>query len=388
MIPFMIWNRQPQPPEQGDARADDAAGSAVLQPQIAGLPGALIEAIPDPFIIVDETGMIVAANQATMQLFSSLMPGDHLSQHARAPLLLETVEEVIDTHVARRIDYERRTGGGRRFEAWIAPLAVAGEDGSTAVRKGAAASILLRDLTAQQNLERMRTDFVANASHELRTPLASMTGYIETLQGSARTDEAARERFLGRMLEQAHRMRRLIDDLLSLSRVEMNVHRTPSDIVDLGDIARFAAEALGIQARAEGCAVRVAASGPAPVKGDRDELIQVLQNLIENALKYGATGKGIDVTVKVDDARNRIVVAVQDYGSGIAAEHLPRLTERFYRVNAQESRSRGGTGLGLSIVKHILLRHQADLSIESRPGMGSTFTIRFPATQAVRKAAE
>ncbi len=388
MIPFMIWNRQPPPPEQGDTRADDAAGNARLQPQIAGLPGALIEAIPDPFIIVDEAGVIVAANQATMQLFSSLMPGDHLSEHARAPLLLETVEEVIDTHVPRRIDYERRTGGGRRFEAWIAPLAVAGEDGSTAARKGAVASILLRDLTAQQNLERMRTDFVANASHELRTPLASMTGYIETLQGPARADEVARERFLGRMLEQAHRMRRLIDDLLSLSRVEMNVHRAPSDIVDLGDIARFAAEALGIQARAEGCAVRVAATGPAPVKGDRDELIQVLQNLIENALKYGASGEGIDVTVAADDARKRITVAVRDYGSGIAAEHLPRLTERFYRVNAQESRSRGGTGLGLSIVKHILLRHQADLSIESRPGKGSTFTIRFPATQAVRKAAE
>jgi two-component system phosphate regulon sensor histidine kinase PhoR len=388
MIPFMIWNRQPQPPDEGDARADNAAGDRVLQPQIAGLPGALIEAIPDPFIIVDEAGLIVAANQATMQLFKSLMPGDHLSQHARTPLLLETIEEVIDTQVARRIDYERRTGGGRRFEAWIAPLEVAGNTGSAPARKGPAASILLRDLTAQQNLERMRTDFVANASHELRTPLASMTGYIETLQGSARTDEVARERFLGRMLEQAHRMRRLIDDLLSLSRVEMNVHRTPSDIVDLADIARFAAEALGIQARAEGCAIRVSANGPAAVKGDREELIQVVQNLIENALKYGSSAQGIDVTVKVDAARNHIHLAVRDHGNGIPAEHLPRRTERFYRVNAQESRSRGGTGLGLSIVKHILLRHQADLAIESVPGQGSTFTIRFPAVAQVRKAAE
>ena len=388
MIPFMIWNRQTPGSRLESRRQDDAASFSVPQPQIGALPEALVRAIPDPFVVVSVAGQVLAANEPARKLFNATVLGDHLSQHVRAPAILDAVEEVIETGVARRADYERRTGGGRRFEAWIAPLAAApdsqGGDNATA----AAASILLRDLTAQQHLERMRTDFVANASHELRTPLASLTGYIETLQGPARDDASARERFLGRMLEQAHRMRRLIDDLLSLSRVEMNVHRAPSGIVDLGEIARYACEALGQLARTEKCDIRVEAGLQAMVVGDRDELIQVVQNLIENAIKYGNTGRGVDVAIAADSARGCVNLSVRDYGRGIAAEHLPRLTERFYRVSEQESRSRGGTGLGLAIVKHILLRHHADLSIESRTDQGSTFTIRFPIASDVRSAAE
>jgi len=379
MIPFMIWNRQQQDGQTAQAPGDDAKASAPPQPEFGAFARSFADAIPDPFLVVDNAGRVLAANENARQLFNAAMAGDHLSQHVRAPSILEAVDDVIGSGIARRVDYERRTGGGRRFEAFIAPLVLP---------PAQAASILFRDLTAQQHLERMRTDFVANASHELRTPLASLTGYIETLQGPARNDPAAQERFLGRMLEQAHRMRRLIDDLLSLSRVEMNVHRSPDGTVDLAEITRYTLDMLAGQARAAGCSMRLEADGPALVTGDRDELIQVVQNLVENAIKYGAPDKGIDIAIRRDAARGRVSLAVTDHGDGIAAEHLPRLTERFYRVNEQESRSRGGTGLGLAIVKHIVLRHRGDLDIRSARGVGSTFTVRLPAAASVRNAAE
>ena len=381
MIPFMIWNRQQQDGQTAPAPGDDAKAGLPPQPEFDGFARSFADAIPDPFLVVDRTGRVLAANENARQLFNAPITGDHLSQHVRAPSILEAVENVAATGIARRADYERRTGGGRRFEAFIAPLVLPGAGTP-------AASILLRDLTAQQHLERMRADFVANASHELRTPLSSLTGYIETLQGPARNDPAAQERFLSRMLEQAHRMRRLIDDLLSLSRVEMNVHRPPAATVDLAEIARYTLDMLAGQARTAGCEMRLEAEGPAPVTGDRDELIQVVQNLVENAIKYGAPDKGIDIAVRRDVARGRVSLAVTDHGDGIAAEHLPRLTERFYRVNEQESRSRGGTGLGLAIVKHIVLRHRGDLDIRSAKGAGSTFTIRFPAVDVAPKAAD
>jgi two-component system phosphate regulon sensor histidine kinase PhoR len=383
MIPFMIWNRQQQEGQAGPASGDDAQPRLVPQPDFGAVAQAFADAIPDPFIVVDPAGRVLAANENARQLFSAGMAGDHVSQHLRAPAVLEAVESVAATGIATRVDFERRTGGGRRFEAFIAPLVLPG-----AGTGKPAASVLLRDLTVQQHLERMRSDFVANASHELRTPLASLTGYIETLQGPARNDPQAQERFLSRMLEQAHRMRRLIDDLLSLSRVEMNVHRPPAGTVDLAEIARYTLDMLAGQAHAAGCELRLSADGPALVTGDRDELIQVVQNLVENAIKYGAPDKGIDIAIKRDAARGRISLSVTDHGEGIAPEHLPRLTERFYRVNEQESRSRGGTGLGLAIVKHIVLRHRGDLDIRSVKGTGSTFTIRFPAMDAARKAAE
>ncbi len=379
MIPFMIWNRQQQDGQTAQAPGDDAKASAPPQPEFGAFARSFADAIPDPFLVVDNAGRVVAANENARQLFNAAMAGDHLSQHVRAPSILEAVDDVIGSGIARRVDYERRTGGGRRFEAFIAPLVLP---------PAQAASILFRDLTAQQHLERMRTDFVANASHELRTPLASLTGYIETLQGPARNDLAAQERFLGRMLEQAHRMRRLIDDLLSLSRVEMNVHRPPAGIVDLAEITRYALDMLADQARAAGCSMRLEAEAPAMVTGDRDQLIQVVQNLVENAIKYGAPDKGIDIAIRRDTGRGSISLSVTDHGDGIAAEHLPRLTERFYRVNEQESRSRGGTGLGLAIVKHIVLRHRGDLDIRSAKGAGSTFTIRLPMAAELGNAAE
>jgi two-component system phosphate regulon sensor histidine kinase PhoR len=227
----------------------------------------------------------------------------------------------------------------------------------------------------------MRADFVANESHELRTPLAALSGFIETLKGSARDDAAARARFLNIMESQATRMARLIDDLLSLSRIELNAHLRPDNPVNLLSVVRQVVDALQTLAKDRGVEISISAPSTALiVPGDRDDLIRVFENLIENALKYGASGKRVEVSLsRVGGAGQPVaVVAVRDYGPGIAAEHLPRLTERFYRVDVAGSRALGGTGLGLALVKHILNRHRGRLTIESRAGEGATFQVRLP----------
>ena len=232
----------------------------------------------------------------------------------------------------------------------------------------------------------MRADFVANASHELRTPLAALSGFIDTLQGPARDDPAARARFLPIMQAQADRMARLIDDLLSLSRIELNVHVRPDAQVDLTAIVRQVADSLQTLARDRRVEVATAApAGPLLVLGDRDELIRVFENLVENALKYAASGKRVDIELSQRPGaggKQEARVAVRDYGPGIAPEHLPRLTERFYRVDVAESRAQGGTGLGLALVKHILNRHGGRLTIESVPGQGAIFTTYLPLAPA------
>jgi two-component system, OmpR family, phosphate regulon sensor histidine kinase PhoR len=237
------------------------------------------------------------------------------------------------------------------------------------------------DLTPLRRVEEMRADFVANASHELRTPLAALSGFIETLQGSAKDDARARERFLPIMQEQARRMARLIDDLLSLSRIELNAHRRPDTAIELAPIVRQVADSLQTLARDRGVTVQVDAANAFRVPGDRDELVRVFENLVENALKYGAVGKRVDIALsrgESPDGEEEALVSVRDYGPGIAPEHVPRLTERFYRVDVRESRAQGGTGLGLALVKHILNRHHGRLSIESMPGAGATFTVYLP----------
>jgi two-component system, OmpR family, phosphate regulon sensor histidine kinase PhoR len=227
----------------------------------------------------------------------------------------------------------------------------------------------------------MRADFVANASHELRTPLASLLGFVETLQGPARNDAAARDQFLSVMRAQAKRMARLIDDLLSLSRIERNAHIRPDATVDLGSVVGHVTEALAPLARERGVELALERPpGPFDVAGDRDELIRVFENLVENAIKYGSSGGRVEVILAASpkgSGRSDVAVTVRDHGPGIAAEHLPRLTERFYRVDVTQSRDKGGTGLGLAIVKHILARHRGRLTIESTPGEGASFTVRI-----------
>jgi two-component system phosphate regulon sensor histidine kinase PhoR len=238
------------------------------------------------------------------------------------------------------------------------------------------------DLTPLRRVEEMRADFIANASHELRTPLAALLGFIETLQGTAKDDSVARGKFLDIMQGQATRMARLIDDLLSLSRIELNAHLQPNTPVDLPPIVRQVVDGLQTLARDRGVDIKVTIPlDPLWVLGDRDELIRALENLVENALKYGAAGKRVDITVSRGQTRAGMPegrVAVRDYGPGIAPEHLPRLTERFYRVDVTDSRAQGGTGLGLALVKHVLNRHGGRLTIESTLGAGATFTMHLP----------
>ena len=226
----------------------------------------------------------------------------------------------------------------------------------------------------------MRVDFVANASHELRTPLASLYGFIETIEGPARNDGAAQTRFLGIMREQARRMSRLIDDLLSLSRIELKEHVHPTDDVRLDTVLHEVIDTLTPLALE--CKTNIEAEGleKVVVAGDRDELIRVFENLIENAVKYGQSGQRVEVSLA--DRERSVCVTVRDFGPGIAPEHVPRLTERFYRVDVVESRQKGGTGLGLALVKHILNRHKARLNIRSELGAGATFEVVFPKNSA------
>jgi two-component system, OmpR family, phosphate regulon sensor histidine kinase PhoR len=259
------------------------------------------------------------------------------------------------------------------FEVYIAPLHLAGYE--------PAALATLRDMTEAHRVERMRVDFVANASHELRTPLASLLGFVETLQGPAKDDAAAREKFLAIMREQAQRMARLVDDLLSLSRIEQHLHLRPDTLVDLAMLVAHIVDTLSPMAEESGLTLSVELAQNVIVPGDRDELARVIENLIENAIKYGRKDEGAEagaIEVSLALAQGDAVLTVTDHGPGIAPEHLPRLTERFYRVDAGKSRAKGGTGLGLAIVKHIVLRHRGRLVIDSTLGKGATFRIFLP----------
>nr|WP_245581951.1 ATP-binding protein [Phyllobacterium phragmitis] len=337
----------------------------------------LAEQLPDPMILFDAGGMVLYANKAAREAFRPLAEDSVLYLRFRAPEMHGLIQGVIADGEPRAIDYFERLPLDRWYKAMAMALdAGAGEPASFV--------LLFRDQTEMRRIDRMRSDFIANASHELRTPLASLRGFIETLQGPARKDEAARDRFLQIMQKQADRMSRLIDDLLSLSRLEMKAHIAVTESVDLANVLNHVADTL--TPLANGLEVTIERQVPAhPVKvtGDRDELIQVFQNLLENACKYGQSGKRVIVRLKEEDhsAGREVVASIQDFGPGIPSEHLPRLTERFYRVDVETSRAQKGTGLGLAIVKHILTRHRGRLVIRSRVGEGSTFIVRFNAPE-------
>lgn len=343
----------------------------------------MADALPDPCVIADPRGRVRYMNKVAVERLGNVRPGDPLSFRLRAPAFLEALDRVITSGRPERIGWSERVPTERWLEAHVLPLVT---PSPTARPAGDRAPdfllVLVRDLSEQRRLDTMRADFVANASHELRTPLAALTGFIETLQGPARDDAVARARFLAIMQEQARRMKRLIDDLLSLSRIEMRAHVTPRDPVDLADIARTVMATLEGLAGELGVTITLEADPlPVVVAGDRDELVQVAQNLVENALKYGAPGKRVIIRVARSEGRGA-VLSVRDFGPGIPAEHLPRLTERFYRVDVAQSRARQGTGLGLAIVKHIVSRHRGRLQIESRPGEGALFSVRLEAVGA------
>ena len=337
---------------------------------------AVVAGLPDPVIALDRDGRVLALNERARALAPALRQGEPVSLALRMPELIEAIGRASAHGEEQRVEYSERAPLDRWFETIVMPV----KREPNASRPDLVL-LTFHDLTPLRRVEEMRADFVANASHELRTPLAALSGFIETLQGSARDDAKARERFLAIMQEQARRMARLIDDLLSLSRIELNAHRRPDTPVDLVPIVRQVVDGLQTLARDRGVTVNVETAAALTVLGNRDELVRVFENLVENALKYGAAGKRVDITLALATAAEgepEAQVSVRDYGPGIAPEHLPRLTERFYRVDVRESRAQGGTGLGLALVKHILNRHRGRLSIESTPGAVATFTVHLP----------
>ena len=346
----------------------DEKGQVVLQTTTAD---AILNALPDPVLLLDGRRTIARANFAARKFFGNDIVGNDLTAALRHPTVLDAADAVLggETGMAAA-DLNLPVPDGRSFSVRVVALPAARED--------TAAVLALHDLTSLRKAEKMRADFVANASHELRTPLASLVGFIETLLGPARDDEPARLRFLGIMRDQAARMARLIQDLRSLSQIEMREHDQPSEPVALAPLLRDAAAALEPQAKAKKIQIQLNLDDSLPpVRGARDELMQVFQNLIDNAIKYGRAETAVVVRLARRDA-DWIEVGVRDHGEGIPREHLPRLTERFYRVDSARSRDLGGTGLGLAIVKHIINRHRGRLVIESELGKGSEFTVRMP----------
>ena len=361
-------------------RSGEETGPLARPVAVSERAGDLLEAVvtglPDPVIALDRNGRVLTLNAPARSLAPALRQGELVSLALRMPELIEAIGRAYATGEEQRVQYSERVPVDRWFETIVMPVRRQPNP-----RRPELVLMTFHDLTPLRRVEEMRADFVANASHELRTPLAALSGFIETLQGPAREDVKARERFLPIMQDQARRMARLIDDLLSLSRIELNAHRRPDTPVDLVPIVRQVVDSLQTLARDRGVAVHIEAPGPLHVPGDRDELVRVFENLVENALKYGAAGKRVEIALRearAADDQPEALVSVRDYGPGIAPEHLPRLTERFYRVDVRESRAQGGTGLGLALVKHILNRHRGRLSIDSRLGGGASFSVHLP----------
>jgi two-component system phosphate regulon sensor histidine kinase PhoR len=328
-----------------------------------------IESLADPVLITRGT-LVEAANAPARSLFGRRLEGSDLRLTVRHPALLDA----LDTVLADGITVEREISG------------LAGDNRSYRLRVQADADgrclLLLDDTTQAKVTERMRVDFVANASHELRTPLATLTGFIETLQGPAAEDEPARLRFLGIMAQEADRMRRLLDDLMSLSRIELDKFVRPTQAMEMAGLVAEVGRTLAMRLESDQRQLVIAEPPALPrVIADRDQVLQVLHNLVSNSLKYGRTGTPIRVSLAAEPdstAPAHVRVSVADDGDGIAPEHLPRLTERFYRVDSQRSRSMGGTGLGLAIVKHIVERHRGRLEIDSRLGEGTRISFTLP----------
>ena len=354
-------------PDQGTDRTDlPAAALAVLN------------GLPDPVLLIDRQRRVMFANQAAREALQISLIGRDLAHTVRHPEILTAADEVLEGMPRRCVEVTLAAPVQRIFSVEVLPLAEQGIPGD------AAALLTMHDLTGARRAEEMRADFVANVSHELRSPLSAVVGLIETLKGAAREDEAARERFLDIMHKESLRMSRLIDDLLSLSRVEINEHIQPKTGIDLRQLLTNVSELLAMKAEEKGMGMAWDLPDDFPlVAGDRDELFQVFQNLIDNAIKYGAADSALGIVAR-HEPRLRgtgdpgVSISIVDHGDGIPAAHIPRLTERFYRVDKGRSRSMGGTGLGLAIVKHIVSRHRGHLLIDSREGQGSSFTVQLP----------
>ncbi|WP_416882070.1 ATP-binding protein [Marivita sp.] len=329
-----------------------------------------------PALLIAPDHRIFATNAAAEKLLGKNIEGRHFITALRQPTLLDTIEQVQRDGTRRETRY--LTNDGQHDITYRVTCGAVPMQGKQGVL------VSFEDITPMEQAGQMRRDFVANVSHELRTPLTALLGFIETLQGPARNDAKAQERFLGIMGAEAERMNRLVSDLLSLSRVEAEERVRPAGQVDLGAMIEQTRHSLAQLADEAGIGMSVhLPPEPIVVPGDADQLRQILTNLVENAIKYSGKGAYIRISLGVPDYETRlrgqgVRIEVSDTGPGIDAVHLPRLTERFYRVDSHRSRELGGTGLGLAIVKHIVNRHRGRLQVESQLGKGTTFTVILP----------
>jgi two-component system phosphate regulon sensor histidine kinase PhoR len=351
----------------------------------AAVADKIVASLPHPIFFLDKERLVVRANAVAHALIDTDLTGRDIADGLRDPALLSAIDRAIEFGEPQTVDLRLPVPVETEFIVRVQP--VEPPRGTPMGRDAPVVLIDMQDVTALRRLEQMRVDFVANVSHELRTPLTSLTGFIETLRGPAKDDPDAREKFLSIMQEQSGRMFRLINDLLSLSRIELEEHSRPREEIRLDDLLRRLVQFLSQKAEAVGIEIRLDMPDDLPtLRGDEDQLFQVFQNLLDNALKYGAKGETVELSVERRDHR-RLVVSITDHGAGIAPEHIPRLTERFYRVDAARSRELGGTGLGLAIVKHILNRHRGRLNVTSEVGRGSTFSVTLPIPAEFRDAA-
>ncbi len=336
----------------------------------------IVSALPDPVLILDPNRVVKHANQAALDLFGRSLIGRNIVQCLRQPHVVDAVDHVFKSR--------KNWVGDVKFPAPVQRHLTL-HVGLIGDSQGVA--ITVRDTTLMKRTEEMHTDFVANVSHELRSPLSALLGFIETLQGPAQNDPDARDRFLGIMIQEANRMARLIDDLLSLSRVEIQEHVVPDETVDVKLTLQSIIDILSIKAKNKKMKLVLDCDGDDYlVSGDADQMTQVFQNLIDNAIKYAKEKTEVTITCsKIDRLPNRntpgLSISVTDRGEGIEQAHVHRLTERFYRIDKARSRSMGGTGLGLAIAKHIIARHRGRLHIDSTVGQGSTFTVSLPVKQ-------
>ncbi len=337
--------------------------------------GAVIAALADPILVLDNQRVVKHANKAALNLFGRVLIDKNIVQCLRQPNVIDAVEKVF----ASKKDWI----GEAKFPA---PVERHLSIHIALIGNGEGVVLTVRDTTLVKRTEEMHSDFVANVSHELRSPLSALMGFIETLQGPAQDDREARERFLNIMIQEANRMARLIDDLLSLSRVQIQEHVAPDDAVNVTVVLQNITDILSLKAMDRNMKLNLNVPNNQAywVQGDSDQITQVFQNLIDNAIKYGKPDTSVDIAIRTLDRlpdRNvpGVAVDVRDHGEGIDEKHIPRLTERFYRIDKARSRTMGGTGLGLAIVKHIIARHRGRLHVESKLGKGTIFSVSLPA---------
>lgn len=334
----------------------------------------MVENLPDPFLLLDHKKKILMANQAARDMFGPDILRKDITLYIRNHDVGDALDRIITGGGSQTVEYKSGSPVVNNYLARLHSL-----DSSEEARERNYIFFTVYDITGIKRAEQMRVDFVANASHELRTPLASIQGFVETLQGPAKDDEEARVRFLEIMHNEAARMTRLIDDLLSLSHIEREVHIAPSGTVDLVKLMSSVIDSLKIRLERRKMTITLTHDqNLSPLTADPDQMTQVFQNLIDNAIKYGLEKSQITINIDHDDVAKNLITVITNQGQGIPPAHIPRLTERFYRVDTARSRSLGGTGLGLAIVKHILQRHRGRLAIESEVGRFTRVIVTLP----------